>query len=132
MFGPLAAEQWKHLRVHDAGACRQPLHVACTKPRGGAKRIRVIDVAPADDRHRLESAVRVLREAGHDVTVIHPPAVDAGKVLSDVMPGQRRGGTKLIVALRVVIDVMNAEQEGVDGLPALTEGFDGEDGIVHH
>jgi hypothetical protein len=30
-----------------------------------------------------------------------------------------------------VIDVMHTEQEGVDGLPALTERLDIKDGIAH-
>ena len=88
----------------------------------------MIDVAAANDRHGLETAVRMLREAGHDITVIHAPAVDALEVLTDVVPGQRRRRTELIIALRVVIDVMDAKQERIDCLPAMTERADIEDG----
>ena len=61
--GRSASSSGKHLGVHDAGAGGQPLHVAHAEARGGAQRIGVIDVAGAHDGHRLEAAVRMLREA---------------------------------------------------------------------
>jgi hypothetical protein len=48
----------------------------------------VVDVAVANDRDRFEATVRVLRKTGYHVAVIHPPAVLAFEVLSDVVAGE--------------------------------------------
>ena len=111
---PVAIEQREHLRVDDASTRRQPLHVAHPEPRRRAERIRMVDVALADDGHRLEPAVRVLWKPGDHVTVIHPPAVAVLEILSDVMPGERSRRSTLIVALRIEIDVVDAEQERIE------------------
>ena len=89
-----------------------------------AERVRVIDVALADDRHRLEAAMRVLRKAGHDVAVVHPPAVLALEVLPDVAAGQRRRRAELVVARGIVIVVVDAEEKRIVRLPAVTERAD--------
>ena len=81
---PVAVEQREHLGVHDARAGGQPLHVARAEARGGAERVGVIDEAAPHDRHRLEAAVRVLREARHHLAVVHAPAVLAREVLAEV------------------------------------------------
>ena len=73
--------------MDDAGARRQPLHVTHPEPRRRAERIRMVDVALADDGTR-KPAMRVLWKPGDHVTVIHPPAVAVLEILSDVMPGQ--------------------------------------------
>ncbi len=73
----------------------------------------------------------MLRKAGHDITVIHAPAVNALEVLTDVVPRQRRSRTKLLVPLRVVVDVVDAEQERIDCLPSMAKGADVEDRITH-
>ncbi len=70
----------------------QPLDVTAAVPRGSSQGIGMVDEAAADHRHRLESAMGVLREAGHDVAVVHPPAVPSGEVVSQISPGQGRGG----------------------------------------
>ena len=54
--------------------------------------------AAAHDGDGLEAAVRVLREAGHDLAVVHAPAVLALEVLAQVAPGQRRGRALALVA----------------------------------
>ena len=54
----LAVDQREHLRVHDAAAGGQPLHVAVAEARRRAQRIRVIDQPAPHDGHRLEAAVR--------------------------------------------------------------------------
>jgi hypothetical protein len=35
--GGVAIEEWKHLGMHDAVACGEPLHVALAKAGGGAQ-----------------------------------------------------------------------------------------------
>ncbi|MNT02972.1 hypothetical protein D3C72_1374880 [compost metagenome] len=77
-------EQGEHLRMDDALARRQPLHVARAEARRGAERVGVVDVAVEHDGDGLEAAVRVPGEARHHVAVVHAPAVDAGEVLADV------------------------------------------------
>ena len=95
----------------------QPLHVARAEARRRAERIGVVDEAPPDDGHGLEAAMRVLREAGHDGAVVHAPAVLAREVLADVAPRERRRGPEALVARRVGVVVMHAEEERVGRLP---------------
>ena len=116
----VAIEQRKHLRVDDARAGGQPLHVAHAEARRRAERVGMVDVAFADDGDCLEAAVRMLRKARDDVAVVHPPAVLAGEVLPDVPAGQRRIGAEPIVTFREVVDVVDAEQKRIVGLPTAT------------
>ena len=57
-------------------------HCVSPRPKRGrrAERVGVVDQAAAHERDGLEAAVRVPGEAGHDVAVVHAPAVDAGEV----------------------------------------------------
>ena len=87
---PGRVEQREHLAVDDAGAGGEPLHVAATEPGGGAERVGVVDEALAHEGDRLEATMRVLREPGNDVTVVHPPAVGTGEVHAEVARLERR------------------------------------------
>ena len=107
--------------MHDALARGEPLHVAAPEAGGRAERVGVVDEAAAHERDGLEAAVRVLREAGHRRAVVHAPAVGAGEVHADVAARERRVGTQLLVAGGVVVDVVHAEQERVDGRPLEAE-----------
>jgi hypothetical protein len=90
-------------------------------------------VAPiAHDGHRLEAAVRVCRKAGHGLAVVHAPAVLATKVLPQIAPCQRGLRALLVVAGRVGIVVMHAEQKRVYGLPGEGQGLDLEEGVLGH
>jgi len=113
----LFVEQREHLRVHDAAAGGHPLHVALAITRGRSERVGVIDEASAGDRDRLEATVWVAREPRHHVAVVHVPAVLVGEVLPDVAPDERRTRPELGVACRVVVLVVDAEQEGVERFP---------------
>ena len=66
----------------------------------------------------------MLGKAGHDVAVVHPPAVLALEVLADVPSAERGGRTEIVVAGRIVIDVMDAEEKRVVRLPPLAERID--------
>src|SRR3954451_20702133 len=57
------------------------------------------------------------REAGHDLAVVHRPAVDAVEVLSEPATGQRRGRTHRRIPGRISIEVVHTEEEGISGLP---------------
>ena len=67
---------------------------------------------------------------GTDVAVIHAPAVLAGEVLADVAPGERRGGTQAVVAARVEVDVVDANEERIFRLPRERERRDADDRIA--
>ena len=118
--------------MHDAGAGRQPLHVAAAEARRRAQRIAVIDEAFAHERHRLEAAVRMLRKPRHRIAVVHAPAVLAGEVLADVAARERGGGAQTVVTLRIEIDVVDADEERVLGLPGEGKRRNAEDGICAH
>ena len=70
----------------------EPLHVAAAEARRGAERVGVVDEAAAHEGDGLEAAVRVLREAGHDLAVVHAPAVVAGEVHAEVAAGEAACG----------------------------------------
>src|SRR5687768_3785074 len=108
--------------MHDASSGGEPLHVAITEARCGAKRIGVVYEALANNRHRFESSVRMRRESGNRLAVIHAPAILAGEVLSDVAPSQRRVGAKPAIATRIRVVVMDAQQKRVNRIPGKTEG----------
>ncbi len=112
----------KHLRVLDAAARREPLHVAVAEARGGAQRVGVIDDAVANQRDRLEAPMRMARKARHRVAVIHAPAILALEVLADIAARERGGRTLLGIASRVGVLVIDTEQEGVRGFPRKAEG----------
>ena len=111
---------------------REPLHVAAAEARRRAERVAVIDEALAHERHGLEAAMRMLRETRDGVAVIHAPAVLAGEVLADVAPFERRGGTQAVVAARVEIDVVDADEERILRLPRERERRDADDRVVAH
>ena len=108
----------------------------CTSPRaearGGAERVGVIDEAAAHDGHGLEAAVRVLRKAGHDVAVVHAPAVLAVEVLADVAARERRGRARAARCPRGTRR-RGGRRTGTDrGLPRKARAARPRDGVVGH
>ena len=75
----------------------------------------------------FEPAVRVFGEAGHRAAVVHPPAILGHEVAADLATGQRSLGGEAVITGWVVVEVMHAEQEGVDGRPLEAE----RDGLQH-
>ena len=120
----IGLKQRKHFRMYDPGAGREPLHIAAAEARRRAERVAVVDEPFAHERHSLEPAVWMLRETGHGVAVIHAPPVLAREVLAHVAVRERRGRAEPVVAGRVQVDVMHADQERILGLPRETERRD--------
>src|SRR5690606_1703032 len=108
-----------------------PLHVAGTKARGGAERVGVVGEAAAHDRDRLETAMRMAREARHDLPVVHPPAVAALEVLAEMTPLERCRRAEALVAGRGEIVVIGAEQKRVDARPRKPEASGTQDHVAH-
>ncbi len=131
-IGLVTMDERKHLAVLDATARGEPLNVAVTEARGGAKRIRVIDEPATDQRDRLEPPVRMAREAGHHIAVVHAPTVFTLEILADVAAGKRCRGAHALVAGGVGVLVVDAEQEGVGGFPGGAQGADSFDGGGGH
>src|SRR5690606_29466193 len=77
------------------------------------------------------AAVRVLREAGHDLAVVHAPAVLRLEVVSERAAGERGGRPHLFVAGRVGVVVVHAEEERVLGPPGEPEPLDAQHRIAH-
>lgn len=126
--GLLRVQQREHLGMHDALARGQPLHVALPEAGGSAQRIGMVDEAGAHDGHGLEAAVRMGREAGHLVAVVHAPAVLAREILPDLPARERRVGPQAAIAARVGIVVVGAEKEGVQRGPERAQGLAAEQG----
>ena len=78
----------------------------------------MVDKPSAHDGDRLEAAVGVLWESGVAVPVIHVPAILSCEVHPDVSPAQVLAiRSHILVSFGEVIEVVDAEQEGVQGLP---------------
>jgi len=73
----------------------------------------------------------MLRKSGHDVAMVHSPAIASFEVLPDVASGERRRRAKTLIALWVVVDMVNAEQKRIVSLPARLKRRDIDDGIFH-
>src|SRR2546421_5971974 len=103
--------------MNDALSGRQPLNVARAEAGRGSQRIRMIDESVPHDRDRLKPAMGVLRKSRHDTAVIHPPAVLALEVLSDISSCERCRGSELFVAPGISVVVVHAEQKRIRCLP---------------
>ena len=130
--GTGSIEQREHLRMHDSAAGGQPLHVAAAEASRRAQRIGMVDQPTPHDGHGLETAVRVGRETGHDFAVVHAPAVFALEVLPQVAPGERSRWTEPLVASRVVVVMVGAEEKRIRGFPRKAELLHADDGIRSH
>ena len=103
--------------MDDPGAGGHPLHVAVAKAGRGAQRIGVVDVPLAGQGDGLEAPVGVAREPGDHVPVIHAPAVPDLEVHADLAAGERRSRTHAVIARRVKVQVVHAEEERIGGHP---------------
>ena len=92
----------------------------------------MVDVTAAHDGHGLEAAVRMLRKARDDAPVVHAPAVLAGEVLAKVAPGELRLRPHPLVARRVGVIVVDAEEEWIGRLPGEPEWADLQNDVVLH
>ena len=102
-------DEREHLAVHDALAGGEPLEVALAVAGGVAHGVRVVDDAVERAGEGFEAAVRVLREPGDAVPVVHP--VRGGGVEVGAVAHAR--GLHLRVACRVVVLVVHSEQPRV-------------------
>ena len=108
--------------MHDASPSREPLGVSTPISGRRAQRVRVVYQASPDIGEGLEAPVGMRRKARYVGSVVHAPAVARAEVRTDLAPFERGGRTHLSVAGRIVVEVMNAEQERVDGGPLIAEG----------
>jgi hypothetical protein len=116
--------------MHDPGSRGEPLNIALPISGGCPERVRVIDVAAPDHGDGLETAMRVLGKAGHDVTVVHAPAVEVGEVRADLPSGQGLTRTKEVVSGGIRVDVMNGEDERIETCPGKAQIDEFENGLV--
>src|SRR4029079_12570823 len=91
----------------------------------------VVDEALTDERDRLEATVRVDGEAGHGAAVVHAPAVEAFDVVTDRPAVERCDRTEVGVARGVVVEMVDAEQERIDGRPLEPQRDGLDDGRTH-
>ena len=101
--------QREHLAVNDTRARRHVLQIPIPVPPGVPVRVAVIDRSFHHRRYRLESSMRVLREAGNLVAVVHSVRLFGVKV--SAVPAPRR--LQFRVAGRVEIFVVDAEQKRI-------------------
>eukprot|EP00982_Pelagococcus_subviridis_P010864 31033-Pelagococcus_subviridis.AAC.8 len=110
--GRVRVHEREHLAVDDALTRGHPLHVAVAVPPRVPDRVRVIHEAYHRRGDRLEPAVRMLRESGDSVAVVH--SVRAVRVEVRAVASSRRA--ELVVPGGVVVVVIHREQERVGGL----------------
>mmetsp|Transcript_3437 Transcript_3437/g.6794 ORF Transcript_3437/g.6794 Transcript_3437/m.6794 type:complete len:230 (+) Transcript_3437:577-1266(+) len=110
----LVVHQGKHLGVRDALAGGHPLAVSEAEPAGASQGVGVVAQAFARDGDGLKAAVRVFREAGHRLPVVHAPPVFAAEVLADGSPSKLvSDGPHGSVSFWVGIVVVNTKEEWV-------------------
>lgn len=71
------------------------------------------------------------RESRHGAAALHAPSVFAFHVVAGYTARQRNIGPEFGVALWVVVDMVHADQEGIDGWPATSEWVDTKN-CAHH
>jgi hypothetical protein len=119
--GLLVVEQREHLGVLDPAARGHPLNVTFAVAGGRSERVGVVDESASDEGDRLESAVRMLGEAGHAGAVVHPPSVRRIEVAAEGPAVERGIGAQPAVRSGVRVEMVHAEQEGVDRWPLESE-----------
>ena len=118
--------------MHDAGTGGEPLDITLSEASSGSERVRMIDEPGPDVGDGLESAVRMLGEAGHHRPVIHPPTVAEREIHTQLTTFEGRSRAQTIIARRIDVEVMGAEEERIDGRPVQAE-FDGlQHRVVRH
>ena len=110
-------EEREHLAMDDPLSCGHPLDISSPETSGRVEGVGVVNISPARDGDRLEASVGMSRKAGDPIPVVHPPAVFPLEVMTDASPLKRSTGTELWVTRRVVIFVINTEEEGVESGP---------------
>ena len=126
--GRSGVQQREHLRMHDAFARREPLHITVAKTGGGTEGVGMVDTPLAHHGHGFKTPVRVAGKTRHRVAVVHAPAVLAAEVRTQ-LAARQQGFVHghVAVALRVGVVVVRAEQEGVGRRPRKTERLGAED-----
>ena len=81
----------------------------------------MIDVSVAHDCHRLETAVWVLREPGHDAAVVHAPAIFAFEILAKLASREGSGRPQALIGRWIRIVMVDTEKERVGSLPGKPE-----------
>lgn len=114
---PILTHEREHLRVLDAIARGEPLHVANAVASGGAHRIGVIEQTTPHHSDGLEAAMWMGRKARHLPAVVHAPSVEPLEVVSDTTAVQRGRGPEPAIARWVSVVVMGAEEEGIARIP---------------
>eukprot|EP00290_Baffinella_frigidus_P041771 CAMPEP_0180286908 /NCGR_PEP_ID=MMETSP0988-20121125/12957_1 /TAXON_ID=697907 /ORGANISM="non described non described, Strain CCMP2293" /LENGTH=236 /DNA_ID=CAMNT_0022260933 /DNA_START=708 /DNA_END=1418 /DNA_ORIENTATION=+ len=123
----ILVDKWKHFAVDDSCASCHPLQISVTVPSRVTLGVGVVDEALGGGRERLEAAVGVLREARDPFAMVH--AVRLAPVEVSTVPLARR--LHLLITRRVVISVVDAEEEGIRRLERESEGPDLLDRIHH-
>ena len=77
----------------------------------------MIDNPAAYYRNGFEAAVRVPGKTRDAFTVVHAPAVARFKILADVATRKGGGWSQYLIATRVLVEVVHAEQERVCRYP---------------
>jgi hypothetical protein len=89
----------------------------------------MVQQAAPHDGDGFEAAVRMLRKPRDDLAVVHAPAVLALEVLAQVASRERCARPEAVVAGRVVVVVVNTEQERIARLPGKALRRHGDDGV---
>ena len=104
-----------------------PLHITIAKTGGSTQGVRMVDKSLARDGHRFKPAVRVGGKTGNGTPVVHAPTILNRKILTQVAATEGCGRPHLGVAEGVKVFMVDAEDEGVAGLPRKTKWADAED-----
>ena len=116
----VVVDEWKHLAVDDPFARGHPLDVALAVPSGVAHRVRVVHQSLHRGGDGLEPSVRMLRKPRDALAVVHP--VIGGRI--EISPVASPGRSHLPIAGRVLVVVVDREEEGIWGLERKRQTLD--------
>jgi hypothetical protein len=71
----------------------------------------------------------MLGKAGHHITVVHAPSVEIGEVDSDLTTVERGCRPEIVVPGRVLVEVVNGEDERVETFPGKAQRDEIDDGF---
>lgn len=107
------------------GAGRDPLHVTFPEPCCSPQGICMITISPGYNGNGFKTTVGMCRKTGYTLAVIHSPTIPNLKIISQAAALQGRVRTEVRIASWVSIQVVDAKQERIWGVPGEAQGKDG-------
>jgi hypothetical protein len=122
-IGFVGVDKREHFGMHETGTGGHPLNITVAVTPACPTRVKVVNETVQHDGHRFKTPVRMGRKARYGSSMVHLPVVSLIKIRTDVAAHERFAWSHQLVAFRVQIKVMDAEQKGVKCRPDEAHGL---------